>query len=148
MKPKCVLVVEDQFLIRLLLVEGLTDAGFNVVEAEDGDTALRLLNERTEFDLVLTDIQMPGATDGNAVGARAKSRHASLPVIYVSGRQDTLTNALAQEDAFVLKPFGTQEVITLVTDITQRTSSRNCAWGDEIGQLKRSGPYHDVRQAK
>ncbi len=120
MTRKCVLVVEDQFLIRLMLVEGLTDAGFDVIEAQDGETALRLLRA-SEVDLLFTDIQMPGCADGNAVGSYAKSRHPGLPVIYASGRQDTLTNALSQEDMFVPKPFGTQQIIVLVMKLLGRT---------------------------
>ena len=121
-KPKCVLVVEDQFLVRLMLVEALTDAGLHVTEARDGDTALDLLGERDGFDLVLTDIQMPGKADGNAVGAYAKLRHPGLPVIYASGREDALKNALSQEDAFLPKPFGTHQIVTLVTELLRKAS--------------------------
>ncbi len=121
-KPKRILVVEDQFLIRVMLVEGLTDAGFHVTEAQDGDTALRLLGERHVLDLLLTDIQMPGSADGNAVGAFAKASYPGLPVVYASGRQDTLTNALGQEDAFVSKPFGTRQVVTVVEHLIRKTS--------------------------
>ena len=122
MKLKCVLVVEDQFLVRLMLVEALTDAGFDVVEAQDGDTALDLLGKRHGFDLVLTDIQMPGTADGNAVGACAKSSRPGLPVIYASGREDTLKNRLGQEDAFLPKPFGVHQIATLVTELLGKPS--------------------------
>lgn len=97
-----------------MLVEGLTDAGFEVIEAQDGETALKLLDNGAELDLLVTDIQMPGGADGNAVGSYAKARHPGLPVIYASGRQDTLNNALSQEDIFVSKPFGTQQIVVLV----------------------------------
>ncbi len=133
MTRKCVLVVEDQYLIRLMLVEGLTDAGFAVIEAQDGETALGLL-KGTEVDLLITDIQMPGCTDGNAVGAYAKTRHPGMPVIYASGREDTLTNALSQEDVFVSKPFGAQQIVVLATKLLRRagraaalTSQAPCA---------------------
>lgn len=114
MTQKCVLVVEDQFMIRLMLVEALTAAGFEVLEAQDGDAALELLGEREHLDLVVTDIQMPGLADGNVVGAYAKSRHPGVPVIYASGRPDTLKNRLFQEDSFISKPFGTQQIVVLV----------------------------------
>ena len=105
-----------------MLVEALTDAGLHVTEAKDGDTALDLLGERDGFDLVLTDIQMPGKADGNAVGAYAKLRHPGLPVIYASGREDALKNALSQEDAFLPKPFGTHQIVTLVTELLRKAS--------------------------
>ncbi len=122
-KTKRVLVVEDQFLIRLMLVEGLTDAGFEVTEAENGDTALALLRGPYSLDLLLTDIQMPGSADGNAVGAFAKALYPGLPVIYASGRPDTLTNLLSEEDAFVSKPFGTREIALLAVDLIRKTTS-------------------------
>ncbi len=123
-KPKCILVVEDQFLIRLMLVEGLTEAGFHVIEAQDGDTALALLREPDGPDLLLTDIQMPGSADGNTVGAFAKARYPGLPVVYASGRPDTLTNRLGAEDAFVSKPFGTAQVVLIVADLIRRQEGK------------------------
>ena len=139
---KCVLVVEDQFLIRLMLVEALTDAGLNVVEAMDGDTALDLLGERAGIDLVLTDIQMPGKADGNAVGTYAKLRRPGLPVIYASGREDMLKNALSQEDAFLPKPFGTQQVVTLVSELLGKVS--DLGRSPNVRSTIAPGPVDDV----
>lgn len=99
------LFVEDDFSIRLWLSEYLADVGFDVIEAEDGDQALALLDQGNAFDLLLTDIRMPGRTDGNAVAMRAKRRFPGIPVIYMSGCPDALTNPLRACDAFVAKPF-------------------------------------------
>ena len=59
-----VMVVEDEFLIRLTLVEALTDEGFDVIEAESGDVALPILQADPSILILLTDIQLPGRLDG------------------------------------------------------------------------------------
>jgi DNA-binding response OmpR family regulator len=102
---KRVLLVEDDALIRLWLADDLLDAGFDVVEAEDGDRAIVLMDQAVVFDLLITDISMPGRADGNAVAIWAKQRYPGLPVIYASGRPASLTNSLGLRDAFVPKPF-------------------------------------------
>jgi CheY-like chemotaxis protein len=98
------LLVEDEFLIRLTLSEVLADEGFEVVEAEDGDAALALLKEQHPFALMLTDIQLPGAVDGRALAERARSTRPDLPVIFMSGRPQTSVsdNPL---DTYVNKPY-------------------------------------------
>lgn len=54
-----VLVVEDQDIIRHMVAESLVDAGFEVVETEDGDRALILLIDMGSLDVLVTDIQSP-----------------------------------------------------------------------------------------
>jgi CheY-like chemotaxis protein len=112
---KRVLLVEDESLIRLIVAETLCDAGFDVVEAADGDEAVAILDGLEQFDLLMTDIQMPGKVDGNILASCAKSRQPGLPVVYTSGRPDTLTNRVGRCDAFVRKPFGGSEVLAAVT---------------------------------
>ena len=114
MTPVRILLVEDEALIRVIVAESLTDAGYEVVQAESGEVALRLLERSGRLDVLLTDIQMPGTVDGNAVALAAKQRHPGLPVIYVTGRPDTLHNDMGRSDAFLRKPFGPNEVLTLI----------------------------------
>jgi CheY-like chemotaxis protein len=102
---KRVLLVEDELLIRMWLADNLADAGFDVLEAEDGDHALLMIKQTDSLDLLITDIQMPGRTDGNLVAACAKQIHPGLPVIYASGRPASLRNAIGPRDAFIPKPF-------------------------------------------
>ena len=62
--PTVVLVVEDEALLRLLLMEVLEEAGFEVIEARTADDAVLLLDHRPDIRLVFTDVDMPGALDG------------------------------------------------------------------------------------
>ena len=114
MDGKRLLLVEDEFLIRLLLVDTLTEAGFEVIEAEDGDEAVQMLDRLDGLDLLLTDIQMPGRADGNAVAAKAKELYPGIPVIYVSGRPESLKNTIGCCDVFLHKPYGPSALIRIV----------------------------------
>ena len=70
--PIRILVVEDEFLIRLTLTEALSDEGFEVLEAETGDAALPMLAAASGIRLLLTDIQLPGSPEWLCLGkARA-----------------------------------------------------------------------------
>jgi DNA-binding NtrC family response regulator len=78
-----VLVVEDEADVRELLVEYFRARGYVVAGAADGRTAIAAL-ERDTFDLVLTDLQLPGA-DGLAVLAAARRLHPAIHVVIVTG---------------------------------------------------------------
>jgi CheY-like chemotaxis protein len=108
------LIAEDEFPVRQCLVEYLAECGFEVDEAEDGDHAAAMLDGAVEYDLLITDIDMPGHLDGNALANRAKARYPLLPVIYASGYPEHLTNKVEKHDAFVAKPFGCGQVVKLI----------------------------------
>lgn len=104
----CILIVEDEPLIRLLVAEEFTDAGFDVCEAENGDKAVALIqNPPTRFTLLVTDIHMPGEHDGIAVARLMRQQFPLVPVIYTTGRPDVLNSIrpLAKIDALLVKPF-------------------------------------------
>ncbi len=106
-----VLLVEDEFLIRLTLSEALADAGFDVLEAEDFDSALALLDQDRAINLLMTDIQLPGACNGHALVERARAMNPSLPVIFMSGRPDIASAAeRGQLERYIAKPYLPSEV--------------------------------------
>jgi DNA-binding NtrC family response regulator len=78
-----ILVVDDQDSMRSLLKDMLEVIGYDVTLAEGGEEALRLLNT-TDFDLVLTDLNMPGM-DGTALLRAIKAGKAALPVVIITG---------------------------------------------------------------
>jgi CheY-like chemotaxis protein len=108
-----VLVVEDEELIRLMLVEVLDDEGFEVFEASTGDEAAKLIENPDGFQAVVTDIHMPGERDGIAVGRHARRRHPGIPIIYCTGRPDVLSGAetLGHRDVLVRKPYVPSQVV-------------------------------------
>jgi CheY-like chemotaxis protein len=118
------MLVEDEGLVRLVIAEGLADAGFVVVEAVNGDEAIRLLDGPAELDLLLTDVQMPGRTDGNLVADAAKRRHPHLPVIYMTGNPSSLRNTVGKTDALLRKPFGPSEVVLVIRRLLARSHTK------------------------
>jgi CheY-like chemotaxis protein len=111
-----VLVVEDEFLIRLIVAETLGDAGFQVEEASTAEEAMRVLRMSDRFDLLLTDIHMPGRFNGIDVARHARELHPDIPVVFLTGRSDALRayGELGPRDALVQKPYGPEEVLTVV----------------------------------
>lgn len=79
-----VLLVEDEALLRELVMEGLRDAGYHVLEAGDGSAGLRALESDAEIDLLLSDIKLPDI-DGYRVAEAATVRRPGLKVILMTG---------------------------------------------------------------
>jgi DNA-binding response OmpR family regulator len=120
----CILVVEDEPVIRFIVAEGLAEAGFDVCEAEDGDRAAVLIEGfGTPFTLLITDIHMPGTLNGLAVARLMRARHPSIPVIYTTGRPDVLATAgrLRDNEALLAKPFTPSDLLTLATRLLARS---------------------------
>jgi DNA-binding response OmpR family regulator len=115
-----ILVVEDDDLIRTILLESLADAGFMVVEAADGEQAVQAV-ERDDIHLILTDINMPGRLDGVAVAQVVRKSEPSMPVIFVTGRPDERDRALqiGPPTVFIEKPFNLDRLVTVVHMLMQ-----------------------------
>jgi CheY-like chemotaxis protein len=110
-----ILVVEDEFLIRLTLSEVLADEGYEVLEAESGDEAIALLEASPDIAVVLTDIQLPGSLDGRALVRRARQSRPMLPVIFMSGRPDeSEPDPNGAKEMNISKPYLPSEICTAV----------------------------------
>jgi CheY-like chemotaxis protein len=104
LSPPTVLVVDDEFLVRLAAVEMVEDAGFIALEAEDADVAIKLLEAHPEIRLVFTDINMPGTMDGLKLANYARERWPPLKFIIVSA-QPSRTVDLPEGAHFHPKPY-------------------------------------------
>ncbi len=98
-----ILLVEDDFLVRATVAEDLRERGYTVIEAESGDEALPLCTVG-EFDLLLTDIRMPGRTNGWDLAEHCRRSRPDLPVIYVTGYSDTPSRRV-DGSRYLTKPF-------------------------------------------
>ena len=106
------LIVEDYLQIRRWTALALTRAGYEVIGAEDGETALRQL-EATEarVDLALVDWTLPGGLDGEALLDELGQRHPRLPVIVASGLAlSPLELARPNVVGCLKKPFDQEEL--------------------------------------
>ena len=121
-----VLLVEDEGLIRLVTAEYLRDEGFEVVEAWDGDEAARLLDGPDGFDVLVTDVRMPGMLDGVDVAVRARRRRPELPVLVVSGYAAQLMSRLGvlqPAAVFIGKPYALSEIVEVLSRLTRNPRS-------------------------
>ena len=106
-----ILLVEDEVLIRLTLTETLEEAGYAVVAAASGDEACTLIQDC--FDVLLTDIHMPGDADGIAVARRFRAQHPIAPIVFMTGRPDVLARIgrLRSTEALLRKPFRPRQIL-------------------------------------
>ena len=106
------LFVDDEPALRGLMAERLTERGFEVVEAENGEKALELL-EQFAFDIVITDLRMPGI-DGARVIQSAKERYPGIVAIVITGYgtvKDAVEAIKRGADDFIAKPFQFDELM-------------------------------------
>ena len=82
---RCILVVEDGRDLRELVVDVLEGEGYRVTEASDSDAAITLIDGPAHFDLLFTDVVMPGRLNGFLLGAYAVQRRPALKVLYTTG---------------------------------------------------------------
>ncbi len=112
-----ILLVEDEPSIRELLAEVLAEADLDVAEAGDGEQAMLILDHQGRFDLLLTDVHMPGRFDGVDVARRARALDPGLPVVFATGRPDTLLPSfgeLGPGEVCLTKPFSPREALCAV----------------------------------
>ncbi len=111
-----ILVVEDEPLVRDTIVLELEDAGYAVVEAADGATALALLEGGCDVDLLFTDIRMPGSIDGWQLAERARDLRPGIPVVYTTGFTDD-SPRLVDGSRLFKKPYKAEAVIASIRDL-------------------------------
>ena len=111
-----ILVVEDEPHLREAVSEALALEGFSVTQAACGDEAAGLIDGAPGFDLLLTDVQMPGLLDGLGVAARARARQPGLPVVVATGRREAEAGVMALQPrcALVMKPYGLNTILDAI----------------------------------
>ncbi|GGF87608.1 response regulator transcription factor [Paenibacillus abyssi] len=118
-----ILVVDDEERIRRLLKMYLEKEGYQIEEAEDGESALRMATG-SDYDLILLDVMLPGI-DGIEVCSRLRQVKAT-PVIMLTAKGEEMNRVQGFEvgaDDYVVKPFSPREVIYRVKAILRRSSA-------------------------
>jgi two-component system KDP operon response regulator KdpE len=115
-----ILVVDDQPQMRRALRASLNARGYDVVEADSGEEALRKLDAEL-CDFVLLDLNLPGL--GGMATCRAIRAGSEVPIIVVSIRaseQDKVAALEAGADDYITKPYGVPELLARVKAVTRR----------------------------
>lgn len=109
----CILVVEDELLIRLLISQELRDSGFRVIEVFSADEALRILQSGVAIDLIFTDVRLPGTIDGLALMAIVLKEFQTIEVVVTSAH----LSADAVSCPFFTKPYRPIEVVATIKQL-------------------------------
>jgi two-component system, response regulator PdtaR len=114
-----VLVVEDDSLVRMLAVDLLEEAGFEVVEAEHAPAALDALARRPDVQVMLTDVEMPGQPDGFGLARRVAAERPEVGIMIVSGRAWPRPGDLPPGGVFVGKPYDGEALVAQVYELAR-----------------------------
>ena len=120
---KKVLVLEDEASIRGFIVINLRRAGYDVIEAENGEQALELLRENPDARVALLDIMLPGI-DGFEVCRRIRATNSRIGIIMLTARSqemDKVTGLMTGADDYVTKPFSPAELTARVDALVRRS---------------------------
>ena len=118
-RPTLVLVVADEPTIRMVALEVLFDAGFQVVEATHARQALDILRvQAEEFRGLFTDVHMPGAIDGVALVHEAARCWPWLGLLVASGKLVPTERQLPHRCRFLRKPYQLAHLVRHVRDMT------------------------------
>jgi CheY-like chemotaxis protein len=113
-----VLLVEDDPNVRRTVATMLTSLGYALEEAEDAGAALEVLDGPAEFDLLLTDVVMPGPMSGWELAIEARQRRPGLKVLLITGYSEEMVaaeaSAAAEAPAVLRKPFRKEDLATML----------------------------------
>jgi CheY-like chemotaxis protein len=113
-----ILIVEDEFLLRLDSAETIEHAGFEVIQAANADEAIAILNARLDIHVVFTDIQMPGSMDGLKLARFVRNRWPPIKIVATSGRVVVGNDDLPSGSVFLPKPYRGAEVVATLRELT------------------------------
>ena len=118
-----VLVVEDEVLIRLVIADYLRECGYRVHEAVSADEAVLILQApEVSVDVVFSDVEMPGDTDGFGLARWVRANMPRTQVILTSGveRSADIAATLCEAGPLLKKPYPSQDVVDRIKQLTAK----------------------------
>jgi len=109
-----VLLVEDEADLLALVSETLDLHGIVVIEADSGSRAMEKLREEGPFDVVVSDIAMPGKVSGLDVAREVAENHPDVRVILTSGHPQSHFSPLPMNTQFLSKPYRVRQLVELL----------------------------------
>jgi two-component system, response regulator PdtaR len=113
-----VLIVEDEFLLRMDAADMIRDAGFEIVEAGNADQAIAILEARPDIHIVFTDIQMPGTMDGLKLARFVRGRWPPIKIVATSGFVSVRKDDLPEGSRFLPKPYRPEQIVAALRELT------------------------------
>ncbi len=133
---KKILIADDENIVRESLTDWLTDKGYQVVTAENGEQTLNMLMGGDNYGVVVLDVRMPGR-DGISILEEAKQKHPDLQYIIISGYPsvDIMTRGIRLGAVgFLVKPFNPEELEKLIRHALNGADEALDVVGGDAGQ--------------
>lgn len=137
---KKVLIMEDEVNIRSFVVINLKRAGFDVLEAGDGQEALDKIAENPDVGVSILDIMVPGDMDGFEVCRQIRATNKQMGIIMLTARtqeMDKVTGLMTGADDYVTKPFSPAELTARIDALYRRIGGDNSMDSELVTQ----GPF-------
>ncbi len=121
-RGETVLVIDDEPIVRMLILEVLEEAGYACLEADDGPAGLAILEAQPHIDLLITDVGLPGGMNGRQVADAARTANPDLKVLFVTGYAE---NAAVREGRLepgmevITKPFALAALAAKVREMIE-----------------------------
>ncbi len=115
-----VLLVEDEPDVRMIVSDLLSDLGYTVLEAKNGQAGLRIVESGVHIDLLLTDVGLPGSMNGRQLADASRQRRPSLKVLFITGYAESVAGNDGQMELgmqVMTKPFAMHALAARVQDI-------------------------------
>ena len=142
-----VLVVEDEPRVREVTVAILRDLGYRVLEAADGDDALRIFaNHASEIDLLLTDVVLPGRLRGRDIAEHIAARRPLIKILFMSGyTENSIVHHGRLDDNVQLigKPFKRDQLAAKVAEVLGRPIPSLATGADRTNVVQIKGQGRD-----
>ena len=112
---KVILVVDDNPAVRATVLLQLKALGYSVYEADNAQSALSVLDDMEQIDLLFTDIVMPGPMNGKELAAKARGKRPDLKVLYTSGFPGSFgDDRVDDRDALLNKPYRRRDLANAI----------------------------------
>jgi CheY-like chemotaxis protein len=104
----------------MLVVDVLQELGYTAIEAEDGQSGLKVLQSPARIDLLITDIGLPGGLNGRQVADAARNLRPELKVLFITGYAENAVLSHGHIDAgmhVLTKPFAMEALASRITGL-------------------------------
>lgn len=111
-RPRVVLVVEDEWLVRMEITDAFEDAGWSVLEASSGEEAVKFLDGQAIISVLVTDIRLTGALTGWDVADAFRAAQPTIPVIYATANP-VIEGRPVEGSELISKPTRMSKLVTI-----------------------------------
>jgi PAS domain S-box-containing protein len=121
---EAVLVVDDEELVRMLLIDVLEDLGYSSLEAGDAQSGLKILRSNARIDLLVTDVGLPGGMNGRELADAARTLRPDLKILFITGYAENTVLSHGHLESgmqIMIKPFAMEALGTKISDMIRHS---------------------------